>query len=131
MIFFVVALAASDCLILLLSSVYHEQHAITPARISTGPFLCVGGVRWQKIISFQNLAGIFFWPAIIQESYRRSKFTGKMAEKIDKAKKRKRKSEDSSKPSKKVAIERTRSIQISMPETDKWAPIIGMVLSSG
>jgi len=53
-----------------------------------------------------------------------------MAEKIDKAKKRKRQAEDTSKPSKKVALDRAKNIKISLPETDKWAPVIGMASSA-
>ncbi|KAG9245310.1 RNA polymerase I associated factor, A49-like protein [Calycina marina] len=47
-----------------------------------------------------------------------------MAEKIDKGKKRKRASNDFSKPSKKLALDPSKPIKISFPETDKWAPII-------
>ena len=47
-----------------------------------------------------------------------------MAEKGDKGVKRKRDGPKSSKPSKKVAIEGDRNIQISVKDAGKWAPII-------
>jgi hypothetical protein len=50
----------------------------------------------------------------------------KMADTADKGKKRKRHTDGSSKPSKKVAIEEDRKIKISLQDGDEWAPIIGM-----
>jgi DNA-directed RNA polymerase I subunit RPA49 len=48
-----------------------------------------------------------------------------MADTIDKGKKRKRRTDGSSKPSKKVAIEEDRKIKVSLQDGDKWAPVIG------
>jgi hypothetical protein len=52
--------------------------------------------------------------------------THKMAERIHKEKKRKREKDGSSKPSKRVAIEEDKQIKISLVESEKWAPVIGM-----
>ena len=52
--------------------------------------------------------------------------SSKMSEHIEKVKKRKRNTDDSSKPSKRVAIEEDKEIRISLPEADQWAPVIGM-----
>ncbi len=49
-----------------------------------------------------------------------------MAERIHKEKKRKREKDGSSKPSKRVAIEEDQQIKMSLVESDKWAPVIGM-----
>jgi len=49
-----------------------------------------------------------------------------MADKVEKAKKRKRQIDGTSKPSKRVAIEDDQQIKFSVRETGKWAPIIGM-----
>jgi DNA-directed RNA polymerase I subunit RPA49 len=48
-----------------------------------------------------------------------------MAEKVDKGVKRKRNTQGFSKPSKKVAIEDERKVEISLQEAEKWSPIIG------
>jgi hypothetical protein len=50
----------------------------------------------------------------------------KMAERIHKEKKRKREKDGSSNPSKRVAIEEDKQIKISLVESGKWAPVIGM-----
>ena len=50
----------------------------------------------------------------------------KMADTVDKGKKRKRHTDDSSNPSKMVAIEEDRKIKISLQDGGKWAPIVGM-----
>ncbi|KAF8865909.1 RNA polymerase I associated factor, A49-like protein [Acephala macrosclerotiorum] len=47
-----------------------------------------------------------------------------MADKVEKAQKRKRDTEDSSRPSKRVAIDGDKQIKLSLHETGKWAPII-------
>ncbi|TVY86384.1 DNA-directed RNA polymerase I subunit [Lachnellula willkommii] len=47
-----------------------------------------------------------------------------MSEKVEKVKKRKRNTDGSSKPSKRVAIEGDKEIRISLPEADQWAPVI-------
>jgi DNA-directed RNA polymerase I subunit RPA49 len=49
-----------------------------------------------------------------------------MADRIQKEKKRKREKDGSSKPSKRIAIEADKQIEISLLESDKWAPVIGM-----
>jgi DNA-directed RNA polymerase I subunit RPA49 len=49
-----------------------------------------------------------------------------MAEKVNKGKKRKRHTDGSSKPSKKVAIEQDQNIKVAFHEPEKWAPVIGM-----
>lgn len=49
-----------------------------------------------------------------------------MAEKADKGHKRKRLTDDSSKPSKKVAFEAEKGVKVSFYNADKWAPVIGM-----
>jgi DNA-directed RNA polymerase I subunit RPA49 len=49
-----------------------------------------------------------------------------MADTVDKGKKRKKHTDGSSQPSKKVAIEEDRNIKISLQNGDEWAPIIGM-----
>jgi len=48
-----------------------------------------------------------------------------MADKAEKSKKRKRQTDGSSKPSKKVAIEKDESIKITLHDADEWAPVIG------
>jgi DNA-directed RNA polymerase I subunit RPA49 len=53
-----------------------------------------------------------------------------MADKMEKAKKRKRDPNGSAKPSKRVSIEKDKQIKITLHETDKWAPIIGMPAKS-
>lgn len=47
-----------------------------------------------------------------------------MADKVDKGKKRKRHTDGSSKPSKKVSIEDTQNIKVSFREPEKWTPVI-------
>jgi hypothetical protein len=49
-----------------------------------------------------------------------------MADEVEKVKKRKRNPDGSVKPSKRVAIEENKQVNISLHEADKWAPIIGM-----
>jgi hypothetical protein len=49
-----------------------------------------------------------------------------MADKSDTGKKRKRHTDSSSKPSKRLAIEDQKQVKISLQKADKWAPIIGM-----
>lgn len=49
-----------------------------------------------------------------------------MADRTEKEKKRKREKDGSSKPSKRVAIVGEKNIKISLLESDKWAPVIGM-----
>jgi DNA-directed RNA polymerase I subunit RPA49 len=49
-----------------------------------------------------------------------------MADKVEKSKKRTRHTEDSSKPSKRVAIDGDKQINLSVHETGKWAPIIAL-----
>ena len=49
-----------------------------------------------------------------------------MADRIEKEKKRKRGRDGSSRPSKRVAIEGDKQINISLLESDRWAPLIGM-----
>jgi DNA-directed RNA polymerase I subunit RPA49 len=49
-----------------------------------------------------------------------------MADKVERAKKRKRDTDDSSKPSKRVAVDDAKQINISLFESGKWAPVIGM-----
>jgi hypothetical protein len=49
----------------------------------------------------------------------------KMADKTDKGTKRKRSAKESSKPSKKAAIE-DGNVKISLQDSGQWAPIIGM-----
>jgi len=61
----------------------------------------------------------------IQKQPNISYYTFKMAEKTEKVKKRKRVTDGSSKPSKKMAIERSTQIKFSHQEVDAWAPIIG------
>jgi hypothetical protein len=53
-------------------------------------------------------------------------FFFEMADSVDKGKKRKKHTDGSSRPSKKVAIEGDRKIKISLQAEDQWAPIIGM-----
>jgi DNA-directed RNA polymerase I subunit RPA49 len=48
-----------------------------------------------------------------------------MADKIEKVKKRKRNTDGTSKPSKRVAIEGDKQISVSLQTGDKWAPVIG------
>jgi len=48
-----------------------------------------------------------------------------MAEKVDKGKKRKRPTEESSEPSKKVAIDEDKTIKISLHDADRWVPVVG------
>jgi hypothetical protein len=50
----------------------------------------------------------------------------KMADKVDRGIKRKRPAQESSKPSKKVAIEGDRNFKISLQDPKKWAPIISI-----
>lgn len=50
----------------------------------------------------------------------------KMVDTVDKGKKRKKNSDGSSRPSKKVTIEGDRKVKISVQNGDQWAPIIGM-----
>jgi DNA-directed RNA polymerase I subunit RPA49 len=50
----------------------------------------------------------------------------KMADTVDKSNKRKKNTDGSSRPSKKVAIKEDRKIKISLRGGDHWAPIIGM-----
>jgi hypothetical protein len=50
----------------------------------------------------------------------------KMADRTEKGKKRKRRQEGSSKPSKRVAIEGDKQVEISLHEADEWGPVIGM-----
>lgn len=53
--------------------------------------------------------------------------THKMAERTHREKKRKREKDGSSKPSKRVAIEEEdKQIKMSLMESGKWAPVIGM-----
>ncbi|KUJ19884.1 RNA polymerase I associated factor, A49-like protein [Mollisia scopiformis] len=47
-----------------------------------------------------------------------------MADKVEKVKKRKRHIDDSSKPSKRVAIDEDKQISVSLLETGKWAPVL-------
>ena len=47
-----------------------------------------------------------------------------------KVKKRKKHTDGSSRPAKKVAIEEDRKIKISLQKEDEWAPIIGMQTTS-
>ncbi|CAG8962278.1 hypothetical protein HYFRA_00005333 [Hymenoscyphus fraxineus] len=47
-----------------------------------------------------------------------------MTDKTEKAKKRKRQVDGSSKPSKRVAIEGDKQVKISFQETEKWAPVV-------
>ncbi|EKD14884.1 uncharacterized protein L3040_003899 [Drepanopeziza brunnea f. sp. 'multigermtubi'] len=47
-----------------------------------------------------------------------------MSEKVEKVKKRKRTTEGSSKPIKRVAIEKVKQVQVTVSEVGKWAPII-------
>lgn len=49
-----------------------------------------------------------------------------MVDKIEKSKKRKKNADGSSRPSKRVAIEDERNVQISLKDGDEWAPVIGM-----
>jgi hypothetical protein len=63
-----------------------------------------------------------------QQHFKLSKVLSKMADKIEKAKKRKRSTDGSSKSSKRVAIEGDNQVKISVHEVDKWAPIIGMFI---
>ena len=49
-----------------------------------------------------------------------------MADKVEKAKKRKRPADGSSKPSKRVAIDNDKQVHVTLQQADKWAPIIGM-----
>lgn len=53
-----------------------------------------------------------------------------MGDKIEKAKKRKRQDGESSKPSKRVAVDGDKQINISVLESGKWAPVIGMLLQT-
>ena len=52
--------------------------------------------------------------------------SSEMAEYVEKAKKRKRNTDGSTKPSKRVAIEEDKEIRISLSEADQWAPVVGM-----
>lgn len=54
-----------------------------------------------------------------------------MSNKVEKVKKRKRTTDGSSKPSKRVAIEEDKQVQVSVSEVGKWAPVIGMNVSAG
>ncbi|KAE8446108.1 hypothetical protein EG329_012479 [Mollisiaceae sp. DMI_Dod_QoI] len=57
-----------------------------------------------------------------------------MGDKVEKTKKRKRRADDSSKPSKRVAIDGDNQISLSLLETGKWAPVVasipGLAMSS-
>ena len=58
----------------------------------------------------------------LQRLFRNSK----MADTVDKGKKRKRYTDGSLMPSKKGATEKDRKFKISLQDGDRWAPIIGM-----
>ena len=51
-----------------------------------------------------------------------------MGDKIDSGKKRKRNTDGSTKPSKRVAIEDDKQVKFSHHDAGEWAPIIGMRL---
>lgn len=45
---------------------------------------------------------------------------------MEKVKKRKRNTDGSSKPSKRIAIEEDKQIRVSVSDAGSWAPVIGM-----
>jgi DNA-directed RNA polymerase I subunit RPA49 len=53
-----------------------------------------------------------------------------MADKADKGKKRKRNTDGTSKPSKRLALDADKQVKISHHEAEKWAPVIGMNIPS-
>jgi DNA-directed RNA polymerase I subunit RPA49 len=48
-----------------------------------------------------------------------------MAPSVDAGKKRKRHTDGSSKPSKRVAIDDSKEIKLRVQDSDEWAPVIG------
>jgi hypothetical protein len=54
----------------------------------------------------------------------------KMADKADKGKKRKRITDGTSKPSKRLALDADKQVKISHHEAETWAPVIGMNITS-
>jgi hypothetical protein len=83
---------------------------------------------WQGI--GKKKFGTYFLTRNIRTGKHTSKLStksSKMAEHIEKAKKRKRNTDGSLNPSKRVAIEEDKEVKISVQDADQWAPVIGML----